>query len=150
MSEVTQQQKILLGCLVMFCAPFILIGLLLFSAHQKDLARNERLEQQFSSDRTISISTNALLREVSANEYATGNRYNDQVIEVTGTVLRKSLGSMSQIVYLGPEYGNWAVWCYFDESWNSRLADLRPGQQVRIRGIANIFAGVVLEKCRLI
>lgn len=144
----TPQQKGCFGCAAVIGIP--MAGLFIY-AMISDSTRNSRIEDAMRGQPDYRMTANDLLRIVDVNKFAAQKRYDDKVLELEGTISSVSITTLTHIVYLGPAASPDApVWCYFDEKWNSRIASLRAGQFVKIRGVASVGIGpTMLERCEL-
>lgn len=144
-----QQQASLLSC-----GCFMLVGLAVLGMfgyfYVEGSIRSARIDRRIESGRPdFRVEATQLVRDVQRDGIAARQKYEDKVLEVTGTVEGVLNDSLNQVVYLGPSVGDLAVWCYFDESYHSGIAQLSAGRTLTVRGYAQIgFGTVYLHKCR--
>lgn len=151
-NSLNDTQKGCVGCLAILFVPFVLIVIMLSNAARHDAQRMERINAAMRSEPDFRVSMVAILLETAQNEYAADQKYDDKVVEILGTVGSVTMSQLNHIVYLGNGQGGQPhIRCDFDEKWNSRLAQLRKGQTVTIRGVASIWLGgtVYLDRCEL-
>lgn len=138
------------GCMTIVLIFCFLIGGCFWKAHKADVARNKRIEAAFSGRPDFTVSAYDLMALNDSNQYAAEKTYDDKVLEVNGVVLATHLTTWNQVLYLGSTLTESTIWCYFDESYNQRLAALSPGQPVTVRGVAQVGIGsVFLHRCQL-
>lgn len=130
--------------IVMICAFGVLLGGAWMAQRQYDRAPEEAAGKRPKATVEASI----LLQEFMEDEAAAGDKYNDKVIAVTGTVRaigEPKGGKVSVLLETGNALA--AVACEFDQAEMPRL---EKGTRVTVQGYcAGYNLDVVLQRCAL-
>ena len=107
-------------------------------ADTKYLAEQEKIEAM------------TLVKEFTSDETTANRLYNDKVVSVKGTVLKiENNGDFPRIV-LGDETSPEGVICEFEAQHKKEAGEIRPGQQISVKGICTgMLLDVVLVRCVL-
>ena len=144
-----QQRAQGIGCIIMlvFC---IGIGGCLFKAHLSDVSRNNSLDAGMASGHIDHrVSSVGILMENDEDGLGASQKYDDKIVEVSGTIVDVTNTKHTHTVDLGPVmHGYKTVTCHFDESYHTHLASLRKGQSLTVRGVASMGYGIDLYRCR--
>ena len=107
-------------------------------ADTKYLADQERIEAM------------ALVKEFITDETAANRLYNDKVVSVKGTVLKIENNGDTRDIVLGNETSPQGVICEFQAKHKKEADEIRPGQQIIVKGICTgMLLDVVLVRCVL-
>ena len=107
-------------------------------ADTKYLADQERIEAM------------ALVKEFITDETTANRLYNDKVVSVKGTVLKIETNGDTRDIVLGNETSPQGVICEFQAKHKKEADEIRPGQQIIVKGICTgILLDVVLVRCVL-
>ena len=98
----------------------------------------------------VSKEAMALLNEFETNEALANGQYNDKVVSVTGKVLKVEENGDTRNVVLGEASSFSGVICQFQADHNNEAKKLKPGQEIKVKGICTgMLADVVLIRCVL-
>ena len=107
-------------------------------ADTKYLADQERIEAM------------ALVKEFITDETTANRLYNDKVVSVKGTVLKIETNGDTRDIVLGNETSPQGVICEFQAKHKKEADEIRPGQQIIVKGICTgMLLDVVLVRCVL-
>lgn len=114
----------------------------------EDLAK-DRIKEAIRNGPGLAVTGEKLDADYRANVVAAEAKYNEQVLEVTGVVVRVVRENGSSLYTLELEAG---VVCMFSELGKRPLGALEPGQSVAVRGLCTGRAGEVvkLKDCVLV
>jgi len=96
------------------------------------------------------IEAMALVKEFITDETTANRLYNDKVVSVKGTVLKIENNGDARDIVLGNETSSQGVICEFQAKHKMEADEIRPGQQITVKGICTgMLLDVVLVRCVL-
>ncbi len=104
-----------------------------------------------SKEADIKISAVKLYKDYKANEVAADEKYKGKILEVTGTIdeISVTLGTIF-VSLLVDEYGLETVKGMFSDKYKSKIAELKKGQKITIKGVCDgltLGIAVSLNNC---
>ena len=99
----------------------------------------------------VKITAVKLFKDYESNEVAADEKYKNKILEVTGTIedISVVLGQIFIDLKTG-EYELTSIHCSFSDTHKSKIAKLRKGQSVTVKGRCTgmlLNLGITLEKC---
>lgn len=97
----------------------------------------------------LSVTAETLMADYTANEIAADGRYKGKVLRISGTVngiAKDLLDTMYVTLSAGGPYSILNVQCYFPKGATARLAALKKGAQITVKGRCEGKMGNVLVK----
>ena len=143
------RHKILSGILGLFL--IIILGSALGSGNDDRPTSSSPTAAETEEVQAISITARQLYQEYSDNQIAADAKYEDQWLEITGTV--ESIGKdIVDDMYVSLETGNLvgSVQCMLEDSEFEEAANLSEGQSVTVIGKNDgMLLNVIVRKCTI-
>ena len=91
-----------------------------------------------------------LVEEFNTDETTANRLYNDKVVSVKGTVLKIENNGDTRNIVLGDATSPEGVICEFQAEHKNEADEVRPGQQISVKGICTgMLFDVILVRCVL-
>jgi hypothetical protein len=99
----------------------------------------------------LKISALQLSEEYNANKVAADQKYEDKILEVSGTIdsIGKDILDTPYVTLKGREFSIFGVQCMFDKSQEDKLAKLVKDQSITITGKVSgeLIGNIILRNC---
>ncbi|TSE04644.1 OB-fold protein [Aquimarina algiphila] len=99
----------------------------------------------------ITLVSQKLLNDFENNEFESNSKYLDKIIEVNGTISEINVSENKGIITLSDEGSMGGVICHLSPEEHTKIASLKKGQNIKIKGICTGYLmDVILVKCIII
>lgn len=100
----------------------------------------------------FAIDATALMHDYETNEVAADLKYRGKVVLIDG-IVRKTGKDITDTIYVAYEVENpiTTVQCFFTNKFARKIAALRPGQEVKIKGkVERKLINVLVQDCTIV